>query len=239
MLTIPDLKITDLLTKKGINRFKDKFSLQADEFKNLDLKERLSPEFTAEIYVTDIKGNESKYDYSQHYFPRALSKMSEIYLKDLKGEAYNIYATDARINFLNQKLSEIQQVIENYRCVEDLNSTDKAMIISELEKLSDRLSNKMQDLVQVSNDKITFNLKKNEVLILFKLFHELDIIKGISIYELMRFVENHINFKDSKEIKGANKSLNTEIARMTTAEGGKVQLNKTALLKLINSILKL
>lgn len=238
-LLIPELKITDLLTNKGFNKFKDNFTLQSIEFKNVDNKEDLSPQFTGEVLQFDSNGNEKTFCYYSDYLPHAVSNLSKSYLKELKQESKDIYATDARVNFLNQKLREIHLIIEKYRSAAHLESPEKELIISELEKLSDRLSDKMNDLIEVADDKITFDLKKNEVLLLFKLFHELGIIKGITIYDLWRFVEKHINFRDHQEIKSANKSFNTEMARLNKSKGNRFQFNDIALINLIREILKI
>lgn len=238
-LNVPDLKITDLLTDIGVIDFKNKFSLNADQFRDLDSYDRVNVKFEQKVVVTDKEGNETEYDYYDDYLKPAISKLPNTYLKDLKLKAKGIYSTDARINFLKQKEKELHSVIGAYKETIHLNSTDNELIISELENLSDRLNDRIEDLTQLANDKITFNLNKNQVLLLFRLLHELSIIKGITIYDLMHFLENHVNFKNHQEIKGANKSLNTELTRLKKSVKGVYKLNDQALLDLINDILKI
>lgn len=238
-LFIPEILITGLLTAKGLKSFKNTFSLQADEFKHVVHEQQLNPDFKNIIDVTDEKGNEYNYKYHENYFVETISKMSKIYLKRLKIDSQEIYSSSARVNFLKQKTKEIHKVIDAYREVKHLNTKERALIIAKLESLSDRLTERMVELMFVKEDKITFNLNKNQVLMLFKLFHELDIIKGINIYDLMHFVERQVNFKNNQEIRNANKSLNTELARLKKSNSGKIQLDDTALLDLIKNILKI
>ncbi len=88
----------------------------------------------------------------------------------------------------------------------------------------------------ISTNKITLNLSKKEIALLFILLYEVDIIKIKTSKELYDFIESHFNYIDKNNDKEvAIIKINTEFSRLKTAYGDNQKSNQKLLKKFMDN----
>lgn len=169
-------------------------------------------------------GDEFHYIFENDYLLPALNDFRTAYLKRVKEEGQKIYGADARIDFLIKHSKIILKALSRMSKINYITTGQKVYIKVTLEGLLDIFEERIDQLKTKKAKKLQLNLSKGDALYLFKVLHELNLIKGSSIYDIMHFVEDNFNYAGNKEIKGANKALNTYLGRHSVTKFDKKTL---------------
>ncbi len=185
----------------------------------------------ARIATFDMNGGEFEYVFDIDYLPVALDHYSKTFLGEVWLESRSIYGPDAKIDYLEQHSNNILKALDHLPKIKFLNAVQKDKVKTTMDTLLDAIDERISQLKLKKTNKLQLNLKKGDAVYLFKILHELNIIKGIPIYDVMRFVEDNFNFSGNKEINGANKALNTYLTRHPVTK-----FEKETLIDFINKI---
>jgi hypothetical protein len=135
---------------------------------------------------------------------------SDSFVRNFKSE--KIYNGDAISNYCKMKLSELVIKIDNVKSASHLSQSIKDKITKSIEEIYEFVSNYFGAEYFEITQKIPLNLSKNQVVGLFRLLKQNDLIldKEIGASDLARLIEQYFTYYDAREkdyckIKNARK----------------------------------
>jgi flagellin-specific chaperone FliS len=176
---------------------------------NVSFEKETIDDFELDSYGESYSGKSNTVDveysmnfYDDYLYPKMknqLDYLKQSFEKEIKAKA--IYETTAIQRFCSNKLKTLAQLIDDLNNSCYLDSSFKIKIIKELEKLYEYINTvHLAETLNIPR-KIPFKLTKNQVVVLFSLFHKNKIIGEIPPLDLHRLIEAFFTYYDDKELK--------------------------------------
>lgn len=147
--------------------------------------------------------NKTESNFNRIYVTQALPEMVNDFVQNFSKTIHDkaIYGTDSLIEFKSIKLQELNEITDKVEQASYLDNDFKATIIDSIEKAYHYINYYKHNTAE---DKIKFNLNKNEVVTLFHLLLKKGYIKGYKA-DLSRFID--ANFQYLSGTEGIHKDI--------------------------------